>query len=173
MRRKNKGTEPLRLKIPTDLEFRIPFLGVFGITQPFSWSGLSSCEHQPLLKLPTTSTVQIRGSNLPEGLCCKERSYCVFLLSALLPETFCSPFLRHYTCSDFCKKTSQKNSSPSILLHIPGYVLDHAIINSLGRHLVLVRWHRELPSIAEGRTADRELYVVREGRFTLAALTAV
>lgn len=72
----------------------------------------------------------------------------------------------------FLQKTS-KNSGLSILLCIPGYVLDHTIINSLGRNLVLVRWHSELPSITEGRRAEHEPYVVCEGRFMPAALTAV
>lgn len=73
----------------------------------------------------------------------------------------------------FLKKTNKKNSSLSILLYVPGYVLDHTIINSLGRHLGLARWHSELPSITEGRRAECEPYVVHEGRFILTVLMAV
>lgn len=145
-----------------------------------SWSGLSSCGLQPLLKLPNTLTAQITGSNFREERRCKERSYSAFLLLAFLPETFRSPsaapFLRHYTCSDFWgkKKTNeQKNSSLSILLYLPGYLLGHTIINRSGRELVLAMWRSELPSITEGRKAECEPHVVREGRFILVALAAV
>lgn len=35
LRKKKRGTETLRLKVPTNLEFGIPFLAVFGIMQAF------------------------------------------------------------------------------------------------------------------------------------------
>lgn len=35
LRKKNRATETLRLKVPTNLEFWIPFLAVFGIMQAF------------------------------------------------------------------------------------------------------------------------------------------
>lgn len=60
--RKNRGTETLRLKVPTNLEFKIPCSGVLVIMQHFSWSGLSSCGHQPLLWLRW----QLFGMNPPD-----------------------------------------------------------------------------------------------------------
>lgn len=40
LRKKNRATETLRLKVPTNLEFWIPFLAVLGIMQAFQLKGV-------------------------------------------------------------------------------------------------------------------------------------
>lgn len=105
LRKNKRGTETLRLKVPTNLEFGIPFLAVFGIMQAFQLIRVQFLWASAMAEASHPYNISDHRFQLPRGTQNKDRSNCVFLLLAFLPETFCScfivSFLRHYTCSDF------------------------------------------------------------------------
>lgn len=178
LRKKKRGTETLRLKAPSNLEFWIPFLAVFGIIGGLQLIRVQFLWASAMAEASHPYNISDYRFQLPRGTQCEDRSDCIFLLLAFLPEAFCScsriSFLRHYMCSCFWKKPSKKPSSLSKLSYLPClYSQSHHYKQFRKSPLCaseVAQWaffhHRRL-------WVQHEPCLVHEGRFIVATLTAV